>query len=128
MTREAAGQGADAPAAISAAARSEIMDRLERGRFDCAIIGGGISGAGIARVAARRGQSVALLEADERRNRVRKAVAMANSDAISELAELGALRGAIERALRTVPESSPAATRPPRPPWIIPSTTKGPFT
>jgi len=52
-------------AAISTTARPEIMDRLERERFDCAIIGGGISGAGIARVAARRGQSVALLEAED---------------------------------------------------------------
>jgi len=52
-------------AAISTTARSEIMDRLERGRFDCVIIGGGISGAGIARAAARRGQSVALLEAED---------------------------------------------------------------
>jgi glycerol-3-phosphate dehydrogenase len=52
-------------AAISTTARPETMDRLERERFDCAIIGGGISGAGIARAAARRGQSVALLEAED---------------------------------------------------------------
>jgi glycine/D-amino acid oxidase-like deaminating enzyme len=52
-------------AAISTTARSETMDRLERGCFDCMIIGGGISGAGIARAAARRGQSVALLESED---------------------------------------------------------------
>ena len=61
----ALGHGETMTAAISTTARSEIMDRLERGRFDCAIIGGGISGAGIARAAARRGQSVALLEAED---------------------------------------------------------------
>jgi glycerol-3-phosphate dehydrogenase len=59
---------ADAPAPVARATiastgRSEIMDRLERGRFDCVVIGGGISGAGVAREAAARGQSVALLEA-----------------------------------------------------------------
>jgi glycerol-3-phosphate dehydrogenase len=63
VTREAETPGPETPAAISAAARSESMDRLERGRFDCLVIGGGISGAGVARAAAQRGQSVALLEA-----------------------------------------------------------------
>jgi glycerol-3-phosphate dehydrogenase len=41
------------------------MDCLERERFDCVVIGGGISGAGVARAAARRGQSVALLESGD---------------------------------------------------------------
>jgi len=65
VTREAETPGPEAPAAISAAARSESMDRLERGQFDCLVIGGGISGAGVARAAAQRGQSVALLEASD---------------------------------------------------------------
>jgi glycerol-3-phosphate dehydrogenase len=54
-----------AKATLSATGRSESMNRLERGRFDCVVIGGGISGAGVAREAAARGQSVALLEAGD---------------------------------------------------------------
>ena len=46
-------------------ARSATLDRLERERFDCAVIGGGISGAGVAREATLRGLSVALLEAED---------------------------------------------------------------
>jgi glycerol-3-phosphate dehydrogenase len=46
-------------------ARSATLDRLERESFDCAVIGGGISGAGVAREAALRGLSVALLEAED---------------------------------------------------------------
>jgi glycerol-3-phosphate dehydrogenase len=41
------------------------MDRLDRERFDCVVIGGGISGAGIAREASLRGLSVAVLEAED---------------------------------------------------------------
>jgi glycerol-3-phosphate dehydrogenase len=51
--------------ALSSAAREAVLDRLERERFDCVVIGGGISGAGVARHAAQRGLSVALLEADD---------------------------------------------------------------
>jgi len=54
-----------AQTALSTAARQAVLDRLERERFDCVVIGGGISGAGIARHAAQRGLSVALLEADD---------------------------------------------------------------
>jgi glycerol-3-phosphate dehydrogenase len=43
--------------------RDRTLDTLERERFDCVVIGGGITGAGIAREAALRGLSVALLEA-----------------------------------------------------------------
>jgi glycerol-3-phosphate dehydrogenase len=50
-------------ASISARDRSAVLDRLERERFDVVVIGGGISGAGIAREAVLRGASVALLEA-----------------------------------------------------------------
>ena len=51
--------------AISAVARAESIDRLERERFDCAVVGGGIAGAGVAREASLRGLSVALLEAED---------------------------------------------------------------
>ena len=46
-------------------ARAATLDRLERESFDCAVIGGGISGAGVAREASLRGLSVALLEAED---------------------------------------------------------------
>jgi len=46
-------------------ARAATLDRLERERFDLAVIGGGISGAGVAREASLRGLSVALLEAED---------------------------------------------------------------
>lgn len=45
--------------------RERLLDALEQERFDCVVIGGGITGAGIARAAARRGLSVALLEAGD---------------------------------------------------------------
>jgi glycerol-3-phosphate dehydrogenase len=48
---------------ISSAERASTLDRLERESFDCAVIGGGITGVGIAREATLRGLSVALLEA-----------------------------------------------------------------
>ena len=49
--------------ALATAAREATLDRLERDAFDCVVIGGGISGAGVAREATQRGLSVALLEA-----------------------------------------------------------------
>jgi glycerol-3-phosphate dehydrogenase len=52
-------------AALPADERERVLDRLEAERFDCAVIGGGITGAGIAREAAQRGLAVALLEADD---------------------------------------------------------------
>ena len=52
-------------AAISTPAREATLDRLEREAFDCVVIGGGISGAGVAREAALRGLSVALLDAED---------------------------------------------------------------
>jgi glycerol-3-phosphate dehydrogenase len=51
--------------ALPSLARLQVMERLESERFDCVVIGGGITGAGIAREAARRGLSVALLEAHD---------------------------------------------------------------
>ncbi len=51
--------------AISAGARSETIDRLDRERFDCVIIGGGIAGAGVAREASLRGLTVAVVEAED---------------------------------------------------------------
>ena len=50
---------------VSVAERSSALDALERERFDLAIIGGGITGAGLARDAALRGLSVALFEAED---------------------------------------------------------------
>jgi len=51
--------------ALATPERDSVLDRLERERFDCVVIGGGISGAGVAREAALRGLSVALLEAED---------------------------------------------------------------
>ena len=45
--------------------RDEARDRLAGGIFDLLVIGGGITGAGIARDAALRGMSVALVEQDD---------------------------------------------------------------
>lgn len=50
---------------FSAAARQESLATLERTPFDILVIGGGITGAGIARDAAGRGLSVALVERDD---------------------------------------------------------------
>jgi len=52
-------------ASIDARARSRTLDALETGTYDVLVIGGGITGAGIARDAARRGLSVALVEAED---------------------------------------------------------------
>jgi len=52
-------------AALCSTDRSETLDRLERESFDCVVIGGGISGAGVARAASQRGLRVALLEAED---------------------------------------------------------------
>ncbi len=54
----------DTPA-ISSVERSATLDLLGSERFDCAVIGGGITGAGIAREATQRGLTVALLEAED---------------------------------------------------------------
>lgn len=48
---------------LPALERPRLIDRLERESFDCLVIGGGITGAGIAREATLRGLSVALVEA-----------------------------------------------------------------
>ncbi|MGH2785831.1 MAG: FAD-dependent oxidoreductase [Actinomycetota bacterium] len=45
--------------------RSENLERLEREAFDVCIVGGGITGAGVALDAAGRGLSVALVERDD---------------------------------------------------------------
>ncbi|MDR7058858.1 MULTISPECIES: glycerol-3-phosphate dehydrogenase/oxidase [unclassified Sphingopyxis] len=49
--------------ALDARRRAEVFAELEARTFDLAVIGGGITGAGIARDAAMRGLSVALVEA-----------------------------------------------------------------
>jgi len=50
---------------IDARDRSRTFAALERQHFDLAVIGGGVTGAGIARDAALRGLTVALLEAQD---------------------------------------------------------------
>jgi glycerol-3-phosphate dehydrogenase len=50
-------------APLATSARAATLARLERETFDLVVIGGGITGAGIAREAVIRGLSVALLEA-----------------------------------------------------------------
>ncbi len=50
---------------ISTLARSSTIDALEGTQFDLVVIGGGITGAGIARDAAMRGMAVALVEAED---------------------------------------------------------------
>ncbi len=52
-------------AVISAIDRQSTLDALESHRFDVAVIGGGITGAGLAHRAAASGLSVALLEAED---------------------------------------------------------------
>ncbi len=52
-------------ASLNAGERTASFSRLEGDMFDLAVIGGGITGAGIARDAALRGLSVALLEAQD---------------------------------------------------------------
>ncbi len=51
--------------ALSTRERSTTLGRLGTARFDCVVIGGGITGAGIAREAALRGLTVALLEGED---------------------------------------------------------------
>ncbi len=51
------------PSALDLSNRDQAMRGLEQGTFDLLVIGGGITGAGIARDAALRGLKVALVEA-----------------------------------------------------------------
>jgi glycerol-3-phosphate dehydrogenase len=57
--------GARALSSFGATARPTLFAALERTSFDLLVIGGGITGAGIAREAAMRGLSVALVERDD---------------------------------------------------------------
>lgn len=50
---------------LSAKDRSKSLERMKSETFDLAIIGGGITGAGVARDAASRGMRVALVEASD---------------------------------------------------------------
>ena len=50
---------------MSTLQRQSIIHELQTAKFDCVIIGGGITGAGIAREAVRRGLRVALIEKDD---------------------------------------------------------------
>ncbi len=53
------------PGSIATPDRARTLDALARESFDCAVIGGGITGAGVACEAARRGLRVALLESED---------------------------------------------------------------
>jgi len=53
------------PVALIPGSRDSCLDRLEADRFDVIVIGGGITGAGVARDASARGLSVAVLERDD---------------------------------------------------------------
>ena len=50
---------------LSAGSRESLLDELETEPFDVLVIGGGITGAGVARDAAARDLRVALVEADD---------------------------------------------------------------
>src|ERR1700754_1629520 len=50
---------------LSSADRQSSLKKISQEVFDLAIIGGGITGAGVARDAASRGMKVALIEADD---------------------------------------------------------------
>ena len=52
-------------ASLSAKNRSEIIEKLKKDTFDLVVIGGGVTGAGIALDAASRGMSVALVEKND---------------------------------------------------------------
>ena len=51
--------------ALSPSARTDAVARLEREELDVLVVGGGITGVGIALDAASRGLSVGLIEADD---------------------------------------------------------------
>src|SRR6187551_3002220 len=53
------------PSRFGAAERPALLAALERKSFDVLVIGGGITGAGIARDAAMRGLAVALVERED---------------------------------------------------------------
>lgn len=57
--------GGARPLTLSAHDRAEMLSRMEHEQFDLVIIGGGITGAGVARDAASRGMKVALVEAKD---------------------------------------------------------------
>jgi glycerol-3-phosphate dehydrogenase len=56
---------AASPPTLSSTSRDQHLDALERATYDVVVIGGGISGAGVAHEAAQRGLSVALVEAGD---------------------------------------------------------------
>lgn len=50
---------------LTPTSRADLLDELEADRYDVVVVGGGITGAGIAREAAGRGLRTALVEADD---------------------------------------------------------------
>ena len=59
--------------ALGPQARAEAVARLEREQLDVLVVGGGITGVGIALDAVSRGLSVGLIEARRPRRRERRA-------------------------------------------------------
>ena len=53
------------PSAFSAAGRGDVIDRIASSSYDLLVVGGGITGTGVALDAAARGLSVALVERDD---------------------------------------------------------------
>ena len=56
---------ADERPTLTPTSRHALLDGLESDVFDVVVVGGGITGAGVARDAAARGLRVAVLEADD---------------------------------------------------------------
>ena len=77
--------------------REETIERMKRKKYDVLVIGGGITGAGIARDAALRGFSTALVEKDD--------FGYGTSSGSSKLVHAG-LRYAGQREFRLVREAS----------------------
>ncbi len=82
--------------------RSEILTRLKKTQFDLVVLGGGVTGAGIARDAALRGLSVALVEKRDLANGTSSASSKLIHGGLRylEQAQLGlVMEGTRERAL-----------------------------
>ncbi|NIQ37514.1 MAG: FAD-dependent oxidoreductase, partial [Proteobacteria bacterium] len=62
MNREKSSVGSEPAFVFSPETRQHNIDRMDKETFDVLVIGGGITGAGIARDAAMRGLKTALIE------------------------------------------------------------------
>ncbi len=102
---------------LTPTSRADLLDELEADSFDIAVVGGGITGAGIAREAAGRGFRVALVEADD--------FAVGTSGRSSKLIH-GGLRylaaGEVDLVRKTVTERTAVHTMAPHlaePAWMV---------